>query len=254
MYKYLFLAFLIISGCNSDDQTPPDDASASIFVNAGDDIDVQQNVEITLTGSVSGSGVTNALWYQLSGVEIEFTSTNNPPSIIFTTPDVDFPETLIFRLSIIDEFGNIKMDDVSVNVELSPFYTKYSNAGLLPDTAHNWDCVAVNNGFNQLRMFTTFTTDPDAITSLDRVYTFAEIEKDLQALNDSNFCGFNDWKAVSSRTPSIDSDFFKHSKEIWMNEDIRELEARTDFDGVKTFRPKTETYNIRYTREIWGSV
>jgi hypothetical protein len=254
MYKYLFLLILAITGCNSGDETSTIAPNGDIYVNAGDDISAQQTVPVTLTGSVSGPGLTTTLWYQLSGTDVDFISTDNPPSITFTTPDIDFPETLVFRLSIIDEFGNIKMDDVNVNIELSPFFTKYSSAVPLPDSAHNWDCVAVNNGFNQLRVFTTFTTDPDAITSIDRVYTFAEIEKDLQALNDSNYCGFNDWAAVSSRTPSIDRDFFKHSKEIWMNEDVRETEARTDLDGVKTFRLKTNTYNIRYTHEIWGAV
>ncbi len=114
--KKLLLLFLtlILASCGDD---PVDVQNLLPLVSAGEDISIEEQTEITITGlgSDPDGHISDISWQQISGPDV-IINEQNSTSITFTTPTVTTSEILIFRITVTDDEGASQYDDVEVTV------------------------------------------------------------------------------------------------------------------------------------------
>lgn len=253
------LIALGLIACNDDNDNTPSAPNNAISLYIGTDYESSQNVVRTITASVSASGLISVLWSQLEGPTVEFTEKSNPPSITFTTPDVSYPTTITFRLSIIDDQANLAIDDISILITLhSEFnFTKYNATGALPDSATSWDCVAWDTRVlndDVTVMYTTFTYSSTAVNSVNNTYTWTDKAQGVAAINEANFCGFSNWRVVTGyMSPpylrNSKSDYFRIERQVWV--DWPEYSTTLGWTALLNYiKPtsKDSLYPVRYFR------
>ncbi len=122
-HNFLLLVWLItlLSACggsNNDTPTPPvEPVNQAPVANAGDDISVDEQTPVTLTGQGTDSDGTVAsyLWQQTAGTPVTLTNTDKAQAS-FTAPDIKTNETLAFSLTVTDNDGATHVDEVSIEV------------------------------------------------------------------------------------------------------------------------------------------
>ena len=150
---------LALSGCNDDDKEDvivnEEEAVNEEVVNslpvaqAGEDATVDENTQVTLTGSgVDDDGtIVSYRWVQTEGVEVTLTNADQA-SAEFTAPDVKPSEILTFELNVTDDAGATATDSVSVTVthiNASPIIT-ISAQEVEEKEAHSIAAVAEDDG------------------------------------------------------------------------------------------------------------
>lgn len=150
---------LALSGCNDDDKgdviVNEEEAVNEEVVNslpvaqAGEDATVDENTQVTLTGSgVDDDGtIVSYRWVQTEGVEVTLTNADQA-SAEFTAPDVKPSEILTFELNVTDDAGATATDSVSVTVthiNASPIIT-ISAQEVEEKEAHSIAAVAEDDG------------------------------------------------------------------------------------------------------------
>ena len=120
----LLIAISMLTACGggggSDDGgggTKPPPANVAPSANAGSDQTVDENAEVTLsgTGSDSDGSIASYTWIQTTGTSVTLTNANSA-SATFTSPDINTDETLTFELKVTDDDGATGSDSISVSV------------------------------------------------------------------------------------------------------------------------------------------
>jgi hypothetical protein len=113
LYTGLTTATLAITGCGGSSEEPNRPPSA----NAGSDVSVSENNEVTLnvTASDSDGSVASFAWQQTDGPTITLSNTT-VSSLTFTTPEVTEDTTATFSVTITDNEGLTATDTVVVNI------------------------------------------------------------------------------------------------------------------------------------------
>ena len=107
-------------GGGSDDGgggTTPPPANVAPTANAGSDQTIDENTEVTLSGSGTDSdgSIASYAWTQTTGTSVTLTNANSA-SVTFTAPDINADETLTFKLTVTDNDGASDTDSVNVAV------------------------------------------------------------------------------------------------------------------------------------------
>ena len=105
-------------GSNNDTPTPPiAPVNQAPVANAGNDISVDEQTPVTLTGQGTDSDGTVAsyLWQQTAGTPVTLINTDKAQAS-FTAPDIKANETLTFSLTVTDNDGATHVDEVSIEV------------------------------------------------------------------------------------------------------------------------------------------
>jgi hypothetical protein len=150
---------LALSGCNDDDKenviVNEEEAVNEEVVNvvpvaqAGEDATVDENTQVTLSGSgIDDDGtIASYSWVQTEGVAVTLTNADQA-SAEFTAPDVKPSETLTFELTVTDDAGATATDSVSVTVthiNASPTISIPAQE-VEEKEAHSIDAVAEDDG------------------------------------------------------------------------------------------------------------
>ena len=99
---------------NGVSNTPP-------VADAGRDRTVDENTEVTLSGSGTDSDgtIVSYRWTQTSGTPVTLSGASTQAAS-FTTPDVDSDEDLVFELTVTDDGGVSHMDTATITVRAAP--------------------------------------------------------------------------------------------------------------------------------------
>ncbi len=92
-------------------------ANESPLVNAGGDQTVNEQVRVNLSGSASDpdGSVVSQVWSQTQGTSVSLSNTLILTPF-FNAPDISVDETLIFALTVTDDFGEVVVDTIAINV------------------------------------------------------------------------------------------------------------------------------------------
>ena len=102
--------------------SPPPDVNKPPVVNAGEDIQVKENVLVTLDGTAADTDgqVVNVLWQQLSGPDVQlFTDQGDNTKVTFTSPALPQGVNSMlyeFLLKATDDKGATEVDTIKVTV------------------------------------------------------------------------------------------------------------------------------------------
>lgn len=125
------LIFFILTGCGSNDTTEGvSEGSVSgnnitsnqlPTVNAGADREVEELVQVKLTGTASDSDgtITQLNWQQVSGPAV-IISNENTLGAYFIAPQVDTDKKIIISFSAVDNHGASQADEVTILVKNKP--------------------------------------------------------------------------------------------------------------------------------------
>ncbi|GLX80234.1 hypothetical protein tinsulaeT_35740 [Thalassotalea insulae] len=127
MYKSFISKFLLITlifhsviscGGSGESSTPPATINQAPLSSAGEDQEVFEHVQVTLSGSGSDSdgSISKYEWKQVSGTEVELSGLETKNST-FTAPQVEDTITLSFQLTVTDNEGKSSKDAVDVVVK-----------------------------------------------------------------------------------------------------------------------------------------
>ncbi len=102
--------------------------NAAPAANAGTDaiVDEQTAVELTGVGEDTDGTIASYLWEQASGSSVSLTNANTA-TVSFDTPNITEVESLVMRLTVTDNDGDIAIDTVSIQV--IPNIAPTANAG-----------------------------------------------------------------------------------------------------------------------------
>ncbi len=112
----VFLVLLLLSACGGGGSSAP--ANVSPTANAGADQSVDEQTDVTLTGTASDSDgtVASTTWSQVSGTSVTINSATSITAT-FTAPSIAVgSEVLVFRLTVRDDKGASSSDDISVTI------------------------------------------------------------------------------------------------------------------------------------------
>lgn len=128
-----------------EEQSPTENQPPN--VQAGDDQSVAPSAVVNLSGVVSDSdgNIESYQWTQISGIEVELSSTDSPDTS-FTAPFVQSNETLIFELSATDNDGETSSD--RVNISITP--GSFSISGTIEAAPRSYVDSDVNDGTTSL--------------------------------------------------------------------------------------------------------
>ncbi len=128
------LQFRVTVTDNDGDQSS-DIVDVSVIVNispvvdAGETLDVMEQVEVSLSGAASDDdgSISSIGWEQLTGTEVVLSDASSL-SPTFIVPNIDEPEEITFRLTVIDNDGDEATDELTVNVQLLAYdFTLFDN-------------------------------------------------------------------------------------------------------------------------------
>ena len=107
----------------SDDSSNSDDSDTSEVitdssptVDAGTDQAVNEGDSVSLTATIEDDGTYTVSWSQIGGSTTATLSQTNSVSLVFTAPDVDADDVLIFEVTVDDGVNESVSDSVSVTV------------------------------------------------------------------------------------------------------------------------------------------
>ena len=109
---------VVINGCGGGaDLGGSPEVNIAPFVNAGPDLEVDEQTFVLLDGDASDSdgAISSTLWTQLSGTEVTLLDSGTLTPT-FTSPMIDDDQTLSFQLTVIDNLGGTSTDTVLINV------------------------------------------------------------------------------------------------------------------------------------------
>ncbi len=242
----------VLTGCKDGSKSGNDaivSPTNAIYLDAGTNQTEKQKTIVLLTGAVSGNGLVSTLWTQLKGTKVNFETLNNPPRIRFTTPDVKYPEDLIFRLTAIDENSNFAVSDVTVSIELEDYWIKYNAEGPLLDSATVWDCIAFAPYGVVTAMYSVTNRNGGPLDMGNR-YTWQQMSNDLDNVNKMNLCGFDDWEVLRfGMSIETNSDYLKIDVPLWLNQAGSGNYGRALINGAISNATKDKLYNVRYYRK-----
>ena len=128
------LSVVACGGGSSSGPTRTDDVNTPPVANAGSAQTVEENIEVTLSGSASDSdgSVASFVWSQLSGPSVDISSASSAVTS-FMAPEVVEDTVLSFRLTATDNDGathSSEVDITVVNVNLLPVVAAGSNQSI----------------------------------------------------------------------------------------------------------------------------
>lgn len=109
----VFLVLIFLSACGGGSSAP---ANISPTANAGADQSVDEQTDVTLTGTASDSDgtVASTTWTQVSGTSVTINSATSTTATFTAPPIAMGSEILVFRLTVKDDKGASSSDDISI--------------------------------------------------------------------------------------------------------------------------------------------
>ena len=123
--------------------TPP--ANQAPTANAGEDQTVNENSEVTLTGSGSDSdgSISSYSWTQTSGTEVTLTGADSQTAT-FTAPEINGDETLSFEITVTDDDGATDKDQIDIQVVATTIIA--NNVSIITQSNLSEIAVEASNG------------------------------------------------------------------------------------------------------------
>jgi len=119
----LFSAVLVgLSACSDDSSNSDDSDTSEVItdssptVDAGADQSVDEGDSVSLLATVEDDGTYTVSWSQIGGSATVTLSATSSESLVFTAPDVDADDVLIFEVTVDDGINESVSDSVSVTV------------------------------------------------------------------------------------------------------------------------------------------
>jgi len=117
---FIVLLSLVTASCGGGDKPSnpvPVPVNQTPIANAGSDQIVDEDVNVILNGSGSGSdgSIVSYKWTQTSGAEVTLTN-NTSETASFNSPNVTTDKVLTFKLNVIDNEGASGTDNISITV------------------------------------------------------------------------------------------------------------------------------------------
>ncbi len=112
----VLVMFFFLTACGGGGSSAP--ANRSPTVSAGTDQSVDEQTEVTLTGTASDSDgtIASTSWSQISGTSVAINSASSITAT-FTAPSIGVgSEELVFRLTATDDDGATATDEISITV------------------------------------------------------------------------------------------------------------------------------------------
>jgi hypothetical protein len=112
-----------LTATDNDGDTSSDTLSITVMgnispvVDAGVDQTVDEQTLVNLSGTASDSDgvISSQTWSQIQGTSVTL-SNNNSLTPSFFAPDISVDETLIFQLTVTDDFGESVVDSISIDI------------------------------------------------------------------------------------------------------------------------------------------
>ena len=179
----LLIAISMLTACGggggSDDGgggTKPPPANVAPSANAGSDQTVDENAEVTLsgTGSDSDGSIASYTWIQTTGTSVTLTNANSA-SATFTAPDISADETLLFELKVTDDEGLTGSDIKGIQVKNVEFYEiggfKVTSGSYDETVDNNQACIAEYGNSYQIADWNDIVNYYNTSSSMDDFFT-----------------------------------------------------------------------------------
>jgi len=218
------------------------------IVNAGEDLTVDENTNVTLAGTATDTDgtITKYSWAQTSGTVVTLTSTDNA-STSFIAPENNETEVLTFSLTATDSDGDTASDSISIEVlniapgvsgqvtfeRIKHWERKESETstlfGLDPDNAENQPVRAIVVNLKDFENNTLST----AITDDSGNYLFSLLESDkdkwfsIEVVSQLEPDGkFNNGFSISVKDPSTGVNIENQTSYIYATEQFQYVDKR----------------------------